>query len=219
MFSCGNGRKVPATSCARLPPFFVIWSEPLLQRKLGVLMGKRLTPSLITIHEWLQWRIRCKSVRTKTDPKDIVVKPHHWWSWNIIIWRWCWQSGTHNCQQQETWSPESPKDIEVQLVPNVFGGLCAVLPQKNTLATLLMYWSSIWQPWHLMSIVHRKSACHVWVLEILDSGRKVLGEVYVGSSHHPSIVDKQSIHCYERANTNLHFPLLQERVFTQSVCF
>ena len=64
-----------------------------------------------------------------------------------------------------------------------------------------------------------KSACHVCVLEIVDSGRKVLGEVYVGSTPHPLIVGKQSIHCYERANTTLHFPLLQERVFTQSVCF
>ncbi len=42
-FSCGNGRKVPATSCARLPPFSVIWSAPLLQRRLGVLIGKRFT--------------------------------------------------------------------------------------------------------------------------------------------------------------------------------
>ena len=111
VFSCGNGRNVPATSCARLPRFFVIWSEPLLQRGLGVLMGKRLTTYfLITIHEWLRRRIRFKSVRSKTDSKDIVVKPHHWWSWNIIIWRWCWQSGTQNCQQQETSRDLKPRE-------------------------------------------------------------------------------------------------------------
>ena len=36
-----------------------------------------------------------------------------------------------------------------------------------------------------------------------------------GSTPRPVTVDKQSIHFYEGANTNLHFPLLQGGEFTQ----
>ena len=78
--------------------------------------------------------------------------------------------------------------------------------------SFLIYWSSIWQPWHLASIFHGRGPCHVRVLEIVDSDRRVLSEVYVGSTRQPLMEDKQSIHYYERAITNLHFPLSQERM-------
>lgn len=67
VFSWGNGRNVPATSCARLPPFSVIWSEPLLQRGLGVLMGKRVTSSLIT-NSWM----------TRMENSMQISQNHNW---------------------------------------------------------------------------------------------------------------------------------------------
>ena len=37
-------------------------------------------------------------------------------------------------------------------------------------------------------------------------------------SPHPVTVEKQPIHFYEGANTNLHFPLLQSGGFTEIIC-